>query len=65
MEERFSVNNVKCQGCATAICSALSALPGVDDVSVDVSAAQVVVRGSQLHRAELATQLNRLGYPER
>ncbi len=65
MEERFSVNNVKCQGCVTAICSALSAVPDVDEVSVDISAAQVMVQGSQLQRAELAAQLNRLGYPER
>ena len=62
--ERFKVLNVKCGGCATAIRDALSALPGVSQVDVDVATGEVTVAGEQLARGEIANTLQDTGYPE-
>lgn len=63
--EQFNVANVKCQGCAANIRAGLSALPGVENVEVDVATGWVAVNGAALDRAALAARLAALGYPEK
>lgn len=64
MQEVFSVKNVKCGGCVTAIEQGLQALPGVSAVSVVIEGGKVTVEGDALERARLAAKLSELGYPE-
>lgn len=64
MQEEFSVKNVKCGGCVTAIEKGLQALPGVTAVSVVIDGGKVTVEGDALQRAQLADKLSELGYPE-
>jgi copper chaperone len=61
--ERLLATNVKCQGCATTIRDGLRSLSGVEDVEVDISTGEVVVRGQGLSRDQLAAKLGELGYP--
>jgi len=64
MQETFSVQNVKCGGCASNIRNGLGALPGVASVEVEVASGTVVVQGDNLSRPALAQKLAELGYPE-
>lgn len=64
MQEVFSVKNVKCGGCVTAIEQGLRALPGVSAVTVVIDGGKVTVEGDALERAQLAAKLSDLGYPE-
>ncbi len=62
--ELFTVQKVKCDGCATNIREGLLTLPNVDRVEVGVSTGQVTVQGFDLSRADLVKKLAALGYPE-
>lgn len=64
MQEVFSVKNVKCGGCVTAIAQGLQAQPGVSGVTVVIDGGKVTVEGDALERAQLAAKLADLGYPE-
>jgi copper chaperone len=64
MQENFTVRNVKCGGCVKAIQQGLQALPGVESVDVVIEGGKVSVAGPALDRAQLATKLAELGYPE-
>lgn len=63
MQQKFTVKNMKCDGCATAIKQALMNLAGVTEVIVDVAAGAVVVEGDPLATAELESQLESAGFP--
>jgi copper chaperone CopZ len=63
--EKVVVQNVKCQVCVRTVRNALSALPGVEDVQVEIPTGEVIVRGQNLAREPLADKLAELGYPER
>lgn len=64
-KEVFSIENMKCNGCATTIRRSLMKLDGVEDVMIYVEEGQVEVAGMQLpNRASLADALVALGYPE-
>jgi copper chaperone len=63
--EKFVVQNVKCQGCVNTIRNGLSALPGVEEVQVDIPTGEVSVRGQGFVRERLAAKLGELGYPVR
>ncbi|MFZ2650587.1 MAG: heavy metal-associated domain-containing protein [Burkholderiaceae bacterium] len=65
MELRFEVENLKCGGCARTIEKALRADVRVTRIDVDPSRDLVVVETAAELRAELATTLARLGYPEK
>ena len=65
MELEFLVQNVKCNGCASAIHSGLGNYPGVREVQVDVPTGRVTVRVEGDVRAELSATLKELGYPEK
>jgi len=63
MQQKFTVKNMKCEGCATAIKQALMSLPGVTAVAVDVTAGNVVIEGDNFAVAELESQLESAGFP--
>jgi copper chaperone len=65
MEIEFKVQNVKCQGCASAIRVGLGQNPGVREVQVDVPTGRVMVQAENDIRAELGAALKELGYPEK
>ncbi|SCZ50593.1 heavy-metal-associated domain-containing protein [Thiohalomonas denitrificans] len=62
--EQFTVQNVKCAGCASNIENGLKELPGVSDVEVVVEGGTVTVKGDTLDRDQLSAKLTELGYPE-
>lgn len=62
--EQFTVQNVKCGGCVSAIENGLKELAGVESVEVSIDSGQVTVTGENLSRAELSDKLQQLGYPE-
>lgn len=64
MSERFTVQNVKCGGCAAIIRDDLGERPEVETIEVDVDSGQVTVHGDPLDRAALAARMAELGYPE-
>ncbi len=65
MELQFQVQNVKCQGCASAIRDGIGQHPQVRDVQVDVPTGRVVVETTGDVREELSGMLKGLGYPEK
>ncbi len=65
MELEFLAQNVKCNGCASAIRAGLGKHPGVREVAVDVPTGWVTVRAEGDIRAELGAALRDLGYPEK
>ena len=62
--ETFTVKNVKCGGCVSAIENGLKALPGVGSVEVVIDGGKVTVAGSEISREQLSAKLRELGYPE-
>lgn len=64
MQEKFTVQNVKCGGCASNIRNGLLSLSGVKSVDVEIANGAVTVQGDNLSRAALAQKLAELGYPE-
>lgn len=65
MKFEFTVQNVKCGGCANAIQNGLRQDARVRDVAVDVPTGQVTVETDGESRAELSAALKTLGYPEK
>ena len=65
MELEFQVQNVKCQGCASAIRDGLGKHPGVRVVQVDVPTGRVTVTTDSDLRPALGAALKALGYPEK
>lgn len=62
--EIFTVNNVKCGGCVSAIENGLKSLPGIENVEVTLEGGKVSVVGNELSREQISAKLNELGYPE-
>ena len=66
VEMIFYVQNVKCQGCASAIQNGLNQDPRVGQVIVDVPQGMVAIEtADDLPRQEVANTLDKLGYPEK
>jgi len=65
MKFEFTVQNVKCGGCASAIQTGLRQDARVREVAVDVPTGQVTVETDGESRAELSAALQALGYPEK
>ncbi len=63
-QETFTVQNVKCGGCSSAIEAGIGEMEGVSSVSVDIESGKVTVDGDSLKRADLSGKLAELGYPE-
>ncbi len=62
--EEFTVQNVKCQGCATAIQEGLTMIPGIQDIKVKIETGHISVTGTNLNRTQIGEKLAELGYPE-
>lgn len=65
MELEFFAQNIKCDGCASAIRAGLGKHPHVRDVQVETPTGRVRVQADSDIRAELTRILQDLGYPER
>lgn len=65
MKIELEVQNVKCQGCASAIRDGLGKNPQVREVQVDVPTGRVTVKADNDIQAELMTTLKGLGYPQK
>ena len=63
MEHVFTVQNLKCGGCAATIKDNLSALPQVIDVQINVDDSTVTVKSEQVLFNEITARLSNLGYP--
>lgn len=59
---KISIQNMKCAGCVSAVTEALSELPGVETVSVDLDAAAAEIEGA-VDMELLKSTLAALGYP--
>jgi copper chaperone len=65
MKIELEVQNVKCQGCASAIRDGLGKYSQVREVQVDVPTGRVTVETDSDIRGELSATLQGLGYPEK
>ena len=61
--EIFSVQNVKCGGCAANIKSGLESLNGISAVTVEIESGSVTVSGTNIERDAILSKLSELGYP--
>jgi len=64
MSWTVTVENIKCGGCANSIRKALTAIPGVTGVDVDIEEGDVRVQAEEAMRAAVTKRLLELGYPE-
>lgn len=62
--EKFTVQNVKCEGCASTIREGVLELTGIHDVTVKIETGEVFVSGPNLIRSEVCEKLSILGYPQ-
>ena len=64
-QETIVIDNLKCGGCANTVKKQLSAIEGVQSVSVDVETSTVVVEKEEdVRRDVLLERLEKWGYPE-
>ncbi|MDH3354291.1 MAG: heavy-metal-associated domain-containing protein [Chromatiales bacterium] len=63
-QETFTVQNVKCGGCASTIESGVSEMAAVNSVTVEVESGTVTIESDGIERATLSSKLAELGYPE-
>ena len=64
MTIEFTVENIKCSGCANTIRTKAGAFDGVTGVNVDVETGKVRIDGDMSQREAYAAGLVKLGYPE-
>ena len=62
--ETIYISNLKCGGCASTITKELSAIQGVNCVTVDNDTDSVIVSYENVERAVIIDKLHHLGYPE-
>ncbi len=58
----FSVSNMKCGGCVSAVESALKEVSGIEDIKVGLEEPQVTV-SSSMPAADIAKIISDAGYP--
>jgi copper ion binding protein len=60
----YIVNGMTCNGCAVAVKRAVGALPGIDDVTVDLDTKQVKVTygAEQVQPGQIAARIEDAGY---
>ncbi|BAU49971.1 copper-binding protein [Sulfurifustis variabilis] len=61
-ETRFDVPGMKCGGCVAKVQETLKSLPGVSDVSVDLTTKTAIVRG-EVRPGDVEAALSGAGYP--
>jgi copper chaperone len=64
MSYTISVENIKCEGCASSIRSKLTDLDLATSVDVNVESGEVTVEGDPAHRDTAVSALLTMGYPE-
>jgi len=64
MTQTVTVENIKCEGCANSIKTALMKINGVDNVSIDKDTETVTIDG-MVEKESLIQMLSKLGYPEK
>ncbi len=64
MTREINIENLKCGGCANTITRELSAMKGVDEVSVDVENSLVKFNAPETIFNLVKEKLSKLGYPE-
>ncbi len=64
MELELKVEGMSCQHCVAAVTGAVSAVPGVEDVTVDLNSGLVKVRGQAgtVQREPLVEAIRSAGY---
>lgn len=61
-EIRYSVPEISCEHCVTAISGEVGRIQGVQNVTVDVAAKLVTVHGDGLNDATLRAAIDEAGY---
>jgi copper chaperone len=61
-EVNYTVPDMSCGHCTTAVKSELALVPGVREVTVDLDTKRVVVRGEDLDDARLKAAIGEAGY---
>jgi len=61
--EQFTVQNIKCGGCTSAIEKGLLELQGISAVSALIDGGLVSVTGERLDPAAISARLSELGFP--
>ena len=63
--ERFTVNNMKCQGCVNMVKTGLSLMDGVSEVYIDLSKSEVTINymSDKISHEDLVKKMELLGYP--
>lgn len=61
-EMNYTVPDMSCGHCTTAVKSELALVPGVREVTVDLDTKRVVVRGEDLNDARLKEAIAEAGY---
>ncbi|MDH5612782.1 MAG: heavy-metal-associated domain-containing protein [Gammaproteobacteria bacterium] len=64
MYYEFSVENIKCGGCAGTIMKKLNAIDGIESTDVEIEAGIVKVNGIDGLQETLLASLLKMGYPE-
>lgn len=63
MAQEFTVRDMSCQHCVTAITNEVRAVPGVRDVTVDLATKKVRVdSGEQVTTEQVLAAINEAGY---
>lgn len=62
--EKISIANLKCNGCATTVKKELQRINGVHSVEVDVENDAVSLSYENVERGVIIKKLHSLGYPE-
>jgi copper chaperone len=64
MKHSFTVQNIKCGGCANSIVKSLREVKGVDNVEVDIPNGIVTLDGQEdLDQKAILIALKNMGYP--
>ncbi|MGI8760057.1 MAG: heavy-metal-associated domain-containing protein [Jatrophihabitantaceae bacterium] len=61
-EKRYTVSGMTCSHCVDAVSTALGAVPGVEDVAVDLSSGQVTVSGDEFTDEQVRAAVDEAGY---
>ena len=58
----YTVPGMSCSHCVAAVTEEVSAVPGVDDVAVDLETKRVEVQGEHLDDAAIRAAIDEAGY---
>ena len=64
-ERTYDVDGMTCGHCMAAVEAEIRALPGIDDVQVDLDRGRVTVRGERVDDQAIAAAVDEAGYAVR